>query len=139
MSIIIKIFSIFIGFTVGGVVSGAIFSFIAMIGVVPRLAQKTKTSHYIKYYEEVIIFGGIWGATTLLINYSFNIWGIMAMFLALSSGVFLGCLAVSLTEVLDVIPILARRTKSADGLKIFMISIALGKFVGTIIYYLIDM
>ena len=38
----------FIGFSSGMVVSGGIFAFIAAIGVVERLAQKTKTVKHIK-------------------------------------------------------------------------------------------
>lgn len=133
-----KFISILISFSLGIIVSGAIFSFIAMIGVVPRLAQKTKTTNYIKFYEEVIIFAGIWGATTFFIDYKFILPKVIIFFLSICNGIFLGCLAVSLTEVLDVIPILTRRGKVASGLKFFMLAISLGKGIGTLIYYFLD-
>ena len=55
-----------LGFGGGIVISGAVFAFIAIIGVVPRLAQKSHTEKYIKLYEEAIIWGGILGASCLL-------------------------------------------------------------------------
>ena len=134
-----KILTIFLTFSLGVIISGAIFSFIAMIGVIPRLAQKSKTTEYIRFYEEVIMFSGIWGATTLMFSYNFNLHPIIIGFLFLCSGIFIGSIAVSLTEVLDVIPIMARRTKTVIGLKFFMLAIALGKGVGTILYFLLDL
>ena len=50
-----------IGLSSGTVVAGGIFAFIAIIGVVPRLAQKTKTEKYIMIYEDAITLGGILG------------------------------------------------------------------------------
>ncbi|MFR5772662.1 MAG: stage V sporulation protein AB [Lachnospirales bacterium] len=41
-----------LGFGGGIVISGAVFAFIAIIGVVPRLVQKSHTEKYIKLYEE---------------------------------------------------------------------------------------
>lgn len=133
------ILTIFMAFCLGIIVSGAIFSFIAMIGIVPRMAQKTKTKKYIKFYEESIIFGGVWGATTIMIPYNLTVPPIFIMIWFLCSGIFIGSIAVSLTEVLDVIPIIARRTKAQLGIKFFMLSIALGKGLGTFFYFLLDL
>lgn len=134
-----KLISIFVSFSLGIIVSGAIFSFIAMIGVVPRLAQKTDTANCIKLYEEIIIVSGLWGATTLILDYNFSIFPFIIIILSMCSGIFLGCLAVSLTEVLDVIPILTRRGNIANGLKFFMLSLALGKGIGTILYFYLNL
>lgn len=129
--------SILIGFGAGVVISGAIFSFIAIIGVVPRLAQKTKTEEYIKFYEEVIMISGIWGALTLFIDFRINLPVVLVALLSLCLGIFIGCLAVSLTEILNVIPILTRRLKLDSVLKIFMLAIALGKIIGSLMYFLV--
>lgn len=129
--------SILIGFSIGVIIAGAVFSFIAIIGVVPRLAQKTKTQNYIKLYEEVIIIAGIWGALTIFIDFKINLPVILVAFLSLCLGVFIGCLAVSLTEVLNVVPILTRRISIDKGLKIFMLAIAIGKLIGSLMYFFI--
>ena len=135
----VYIASFFTSFSLGIVVSGAIFSFIAMIGIIPRLAQKTNTIGYAQYYENVIIVSGIWGASNLIIDYNLNVPNFIIWGITLSGGVFLGCLAVSLTEVLDVIPILARRANVIIGIKYFMLALAIGKFLGTLLYYYLNL
>ncbi|MDR1688993.1 MAG: stage V sporulation protein AB [Clostridiales bacterium] len=128
---------ILFGFSAGLVISGAVFAFIAIIGIVPRLAQKTRTENHVKLYEEAIIFGGITGALTLPFDFEIPAGKIFAAFFAFCVGIFYGTLAVSLAEVLDVIPILTRRVRIQDGLSIFIIAIAAGKLFGSVLYYVI--
>ena len=125
---------ILLGFSSGVVIAGAVFAFIAIIGVVPRLAQKTATQKHIKLYEEAIICGGIFGAATQMINFRLPIGTVPVAALALCTGVFFGCLAVSLAEVLDVIPVLSRRVRLQTGMAAFMLAIALGKLAGSVMY-----
>ena len=137
--ILLKPLTFFISFSLGIIVSGAIFSFIAMIGIIPRLAQKTRTTHYILYYENVIILSGILGVSTLIFNYNLRLPMLFVSLLSLSGGMFLGCLAVSLTEILDVIPILARRVNVIPYVRYFVVAIAIGKFIGTLLYYYLNL
>lgn len=138
MTILKYLILILLGIGGGTVISGAVFAFIAIIGVVPRLAQKTKTEKYIMVYENAIVTGGIFGAFTILFDYYLPIGTIPAMLYSLSIGIFYGCLAVSLAEVLNVIPILARRTMLTKGIKYFVLAIALGKALGAVLYYFVD-
>lgn len=131
--------SFFSAFSMGVIVSGGIFSFIAMIGIIPRLAQKTKTTKYIRHYENVIIGSGLWGASTIVFKYELNLPAPLIMVLALCGGIFLGSLAVSITEVLDVIPILARRANILSSLKYLVLALALGKLIGTFFYYFLKL
>ena len=128
---------IIIGLGSGAVVSGAVFAFIVKVGVVTRLAQKTNTSNRFILYEEMLISGGIFGAIVSMLNFSISIgWPLMAL-VGLLAGVFYGCLAVSLAETLNVIPIMARRINLKRGLSLIMICLALGKTVGSLMYFLI--
>ena len=128
---------IIIGICSGALISGAVFAFIAIIGIVPRLAQKTSTQNKIAVYEEFIIAGGIFGALTMLFNFSVNIgWPVIALS-GVCIGVFYGALAVSLAETLDVIPIMARRLNIKRGLAIFMVCLALGKLAGSLLYFFV--
>ena len=134
----IKVFlSVLLGFGSGAVISGAVFGFISVIGVVPRLAQKTNTKHFIVLYEEAIMFGGILGCVEGFFNFTLPLPRIAVIVLGFCVGIFYGCLAVSLAEVLHVIPILTRRTKLGKGMFFFILAIALGKLMGSIIYYVI--
>ena len=126
-----------LGFGSGAVISGAVFAFISVIGVVPRLAQKTHTQKFIRLYEEAIIFGGILGCVEGFFYFHLPLPRIAVAVLGFCTGIFYGCLAVSLAEVLHVIPILTRRTKLGKGMFFFILAIALGKLTGSLIYYVI--
>jgi len=134
----VKLFlSVILGFGSGAVISGAVFAFISVIGVVPRLAQKTNTKKFIPLYEEAIMFGGILGCVEGFFSFSLPLPRVAVAALGFCTGVFYGCLAVSLAEVLNVIPILTRRTKLGQGMFFFILAIALGKLTGSVIYYII--
>lgn len=137
MNILGIILCILFGFSGGLVIAGAVYAFIAIIGIVPRLAQKTHTQKYIKLYEEAIIVGGIIGTLTMVWDLYIPIGKILTVLFAVSVGIFYGCLAVSLAEVLDVFPILTRRIRIEEGLKYFILALALGKLLGSVIYYVI--
>jgi len=126
-----------IGVGTGLVVSGAVFAFITIVGVVPRLAQKTKTEQHIRIYESAIILGGIFGTLTGVVQFTLPIGVVGVVVLSLANGIFFGALAMSLAEVLNVIPILTRRGRLQHGMFFFVLAIALGKFIGALIYFLI--
>jgi len=130
-------FLVIVGFASGMVISGGIFAFIAGIGVVPRLAYKTKTVSNIRLYEDAIILGGIFGCLDMYLDYNMSFLKMLAPFIALATGVFVGCLAVSLAEVLDVMPIFMRRARLKEGLAIFVFSLALGKMIGSLMFFFI--
>lgn len=124
---------IIMGFSSGIVISGAVFAFIAIIGVVPRFAQKSNTVGKIMIYEEAIILGGIFGSLEYLFEFKIPMPNIMIIIYSFCIGMFYGVLAVSLAEVLDVIPILRRRTNIQKGLTLFVIVLAVGKLSGSIL------
>ena len=133
--------AIIYGLASGAVISAAVFAFISAIGVVPRLAQKTRSEAHIKLLESAIMLGGIFGATLNLFEFSVNLPalpGALALIAwGLAAGVFYGALAMSLAEVLDVIPILTRRIRIKYGLRAIVISIACGKLTGALLYFLV--
>ncbi len=137
MEIIRYLILILLGFGGGLVIAGAVFAFIAVIGVVPRLADKTGTTKYVKWYEEAIIAGGIAGCIAMNMQVYLPIGKIGVAAYGLLVGIFYGCLAVSLAEVLNVIPVLARRVRVRQGLKWFVTAIALGKLAGSLLYYFV--
>ncbi|MCL1788123.1 MAG: stage V sporulation protein AB [Defluviitaleaceae bacterium] len=128
---------VLIGLGSGVIVSGAVFAFITIVGIVPRLAQKTKTERHIRLYETAIMLGGIFGTLTGVFSFILPIGAVPVLLLSLANGVFFGTLAMSLAEVLNVIPILTRRGRLQHGMFYFVLSIALGKLVGALLYFLL--
>jgi stage V sporulation protein AB len=129
--------SVLIGFGSGMLISGAVFAFITIVGVVPRLAQKTNSTRYIKVYESAIAVGGIVGAAVGLFmpNLTWGFW--LLPLIGMAAGVFYGCMAMSLAEVLNVIPILTRRVRLQRGMFFLVLAIALGKMLGALLYFLV--
>jgi len=131
------VLSIVFGFSSGVVVSGAVFAFITVVGVVPRMAEKTATIGRVRLYEESIMFGGIAGTVVMFFEFHLPIGRVLAALLSFCGGMFFGALAMSLAEVLDVIPILTRRGKVERGMYYFILAIAIGKLIGSLMYYMI--
>lgn len=137
MTLFKQIIAVLIGFSSGVIVAGGIFAFIAVIGVVPRLAQRTKTIRFIPLYEDAIMVGGLFGTTTMFLDYYLPVGSVVAVLISLCIGVFFGCLAVSLAEVLNVIPIFARRSRLTIGIPAFILAMAVGKLIGALLYALV--
>lgn len=126
-----------LGFGSGVIISGGIFAFIAVIGVVPRMAQKTKTGKHIMLYEDCILAGGLFGALKMILPIRVPIGSISLSVFGLFAGIFIGCVAVSIAEVLDVVPILSRRAKLKSGLALLMVVLALGKLLGSLLFFFV--
>ena len=62
--------------------------------------------------------------------------GGLGLIYGLFAGMFIGLFVVSLAENIKVMPILVKRTGVAKGIGLIILSMALGKSVGHIIYYL---
>lgn len=132
------IFLAFFGLCAGGVIAAGIFAFLAMIGVFPRLIGKSGTQKHIILYETLIILGGTLGNVMDLYEVPIVVpmigKSLMVLF-GLSTGVFVGCLVMSLAETLKAIPVMNRRIHLAVGIQYVILSIALGKMTGALIYF----
>jgi len=137
MDFIRHLASIFVGLGSGFVVSGAVFAFITVLGVVPRFAQKTGTKQYVRVYESAIVAGGIFGTVAGVVEFSIPLGLWWLLLLGLGNGIFFGTLAMSLAEVLNVIPILTRRVRVQQGMFILILVIAAGKTIGSLLYFLV--
>ena len=139
MILLKKILLAFFGLCAGGVIAAGVYAFLAIIGVFVRLMGKTGTRKHIFLYETVIILGGVLG--NILDIYEFPIYMgpyIGTLFICvfgLSVGIFVGCLALAIAEMLNTIPIFARRIQFRHGLGFAVLSVALGKMVGSLIYF----
>ena len=132
------LFLIVFSIAAGLMVSAGVFAFIAAIGIVPRMAWRTGTRHFVRWYEDAIVLGGIFGTTTMFVDYRLPPANLLLGGVFLFNGLFVGVLAMALTEVLNVMPILMRRARLTKGLQWIILAFALGKVVGSLLYYLVD-
>ncbi len=124
------------GFAGGAATAAASFALIGSLGIIPRMAGKTSMASAWTALENAVIFGGISGTVAALFEQIPL--GPGKPFLAvygLASGIFTGCLAAAIAEVLNVFPVLFRRLKIKRGLTILVTAFALGKAVGAFYYF----
>lgn len=152
-----------LGAGAGFAVSGGVFTTMIAIGLVPRFAGKTHTAKHIFLYEEMAVCGTLIGGIITVFQpfVRFGEWflgsgtaknglfyesffsadpyavlgtvflGVYGFF----AGIFVGCLALAIAEMLDSIPIFARRSNFRRGMGVVILCMALGKAVGSILYF----
>ena len=124
-----------IGLSAGLIVAGGLFAFIASLGVVSDIADRTHTGSKILLYEDATTLGGIVG--NLVFIYQIDLPGgvLLQVILGLFVGIFVGCWALSLAETLNVFPIFIRRVKLVRCIPYIILGIAIGKGIGSLIYF----
>ncbi|MBQ1274864.1 MAG: stage V sporulation protein AB [Cellulosilyticum sp.] len=131
-----NIILIIIGLSSGYIVAGGVVAFISIIGIIPIMAYRTKTSHYMMWYENMIIIGSIIGSIFYCWEFRILVPPILMSVFAFAHGIFIGVLIIALAEVLDVLPIMNRRVKIRKGISFIVIALALGKLVGSLCYWI---
>jgi len=135
MWILKYMFLSFISTAFGFIVAGGYLALISLIGIVPRLSSISKTSKYIIRYENAIIYGVVIGSITFSYPVSLAAGPLLPAAAGLFSGIFIGCLAGALAEVVNVIPIFSRRVKLRKGIPYVIYALGIGKGVGVLIQY----
>lgn len=126
---------VFIGLMSGMAVSAGTFAFLLMVGVVPRMLRTTNLMDKVLTMETAISLGVVFGtvmslwarqpdsqlisgaAAGLALLREAGRWlgHFLLCIYGLSAGIFVGCIAVELAEILDTFPIMFRRMKIAEG------------------------
>lgn len=131
---------IFLGFTgiaAGVAVSAGTFAFLIVVGVLPRMIGKCNRAAETMHFENAIILGGTLGNIVSVFQKIPVPFGRLMLYLyGLSAGIFVGCMAVALAEILNTFPIMFRRFGLKEGLTWVMFAMALGKTVGSLYYFL---
>lgn len=147
-----NIFMGVIGLAAGFGVSGGVFTTLIVVGLIPRFAGKTHTAKHVFFYEEMVVCGTIFGCVVSVffpfLKVSDWVSGvalfkqiypyISTLFLCLYglfAGVFVGCLALAIAEMLDSIPIFTRRLSFRHGIGIVVLCMAIGKTLGSLLYF----
>ena len=144
------------GLSFGLLSSAGVFTVLASVGLIPRFAGKMHVANKVFLLEEAVIFGTLVGGffsvfgkygnigafllstqifgeyTAQVVKYGGNILLSGGGFFA---GMFVGCLAFAIAEMLDSIPIFARRIGFRHGLGVAILAAALGKLMGSLIYF----
>lgn len=125
------------GFSSGLIIAGAFIAFISKIGIFPRFAAQTHTIKHLKLYENFIFLGSTFGNLVSIYSIPVPLGKIGLIFLGFFAGVFVGSLVSALAEVANTIPVFARRSSIRKGLPYVLLSVALGKGIGSFVQYFI--
>ena len=133
---------VIIGISSGTLVAGGVAALLTSVGVVTRVAYHTGTSKKIVHYENCIIAGSIIGNAVVIYEPRMNlqsvtpvVWIPLITLMGICMGIFVGCLAMSLAEALDVSSISFRRLEISHYFWMVILAVAIGKFAGNILYF----
>ena len=133
---------ILIGLCSGAGIAAGTFAFLFVIRVIPRMVQKAKLEHKVIYIENVVFRGVLFGTILSLFSWKkkwlFTLLGRSILtIMGLSAGIFIGCFAVALAEILDTFPIFFRRLHIKEDFDVALIFImAAGKMLGSLLFFL---
>lgn len=139
----IQILLAVVGLSAGVAVAGGLFSFIVELGVIADFADRTHTGDRLLLYESSVALGGILG--NLVYVFQIGLPSILRGTLVgtvvlgafgILSGIFVGCWAMALAEILNVFPVFMRRARIVRYVSAFVISMALGKGAGAFLFFL---
>lgn len=123
-----------------GVAAGT-FAFFLVIRVIPRMVQKANLGHKIISIENTVIKGTLFGTVLSLFAWKkrwlYWIFGkTLLSIYGMCAGIFSGCIAVALAEILDIFPIFFRRIRMHEQLcEELLFVMAVGKLVGSLFYF----
>lgn len=146
-----------IGVSSGLIVSAGVFTVLISVGLIPRFAGKMHVARKIFILEEMVVFGTLFGGFFSIFgdwvmigefvkkhrifgeSATEGVWNLIGTLFLLMfgvfAGIFVGCLALAIAEMLNTIPIFARRIGFRHGLGIAILAVALGKLAGSLIYF----
>lgn len=124
-----------IGLSGGVAVAAGLFAFIVELGVVADFADRTHTGEHITFYEDCVALGGILGNLVYVFRISLPLGTPLLAVIGLFSGIFAGCWAMALAEILNVFPVFMRRIKIVRYVSVFVVSMALGKGLGALLFF----
>lgn len=152
-----QVFLGILGLSFGMFAAGGVFTVLISVGLIPRFAGKLHVSRKVFVFEEAVVMGTLLGCFLSVFEqygrlgklvtgsgifggmYTETVWHItgtaILVCFGLFAGMFVGCLALAIAEMLNSIPIFARRIGFRHGLGIAVLAIALGKAAGSLIYF----
>lgn len=128
-----------LGLASGIAIGGGVVALFIVLNIIPRLAQLTRSYDKAHWYEGVMVFGSVAGT----VGDFWNLTGYAPVWVTwlpgLFCGVFIGMLAAALTEVLNVLPILAKRMNMMPYIFGLYTAMIIGKVCGSLfdwfVYY----
>ncbi|MFD1270111.1 stage V sporulation protein AB [Paenibacillus motobuensis] len=127
----------FLGFAGGIAVGAGVIALFIVLDMIPRLAQITRTFDKVHWYEGAMVSGSFIGTIADFWNWKIAGPGLFSGVVGLFNGIFIGMLAAALTEVLNVLPIIAKRLHMQRYLFGLLLAMVFGKVAGSLFEWFI--
>ncbi|MNC28351.1 hypothetical protein D3C75_765520 [compost metagenome] len=127
----------FIGLAGGLAVGSGMVAFLLVLDIVPRLAQLTCSADRIHGYETAVVAGSVFWTLADFMDWRFAAGVLSPAVMGLLGGIFVGMLAAALTEVINVLPILAKRMGMSKHILSLLMAMILGKVAGSLFEWLV--
>ena len=125
----------FLGLSAGLGIAAGLFAFLVALGTISDFADRTHTGKKIRLYERMLAFGGSLGNIFYVYKIPIPLGTGLLLIFGLFAGVFVGGWAMALEETLNVFPIFMRRAKLVGCIPYIILSLAIGKGIGSLIYF----
>lgn len=123
----------------GGIVVGTSFvALLVIFDLIPRLAQLTNAYHLSYLFESALISGSLYFTFADFLNFQISLPSVITnSSIGLLDGMFVGMLAAALTEVMNVLPIIAKRLSLSRAMIALMMAMVIGKTFGSLFDWLV--
>lgn len=130
-----QLFLCILGLCSGVVIASGVAGLLIGLSIIPRYAGITRTGRYVLIYEDAAFLGIVLGNAAVLFRFHIPAGTLFLILFGSFSGLFLGSWILALAEVADMFPVFARRVRLSEGIPAIILSLALGKCLGSFIYY----
>jgi stage V sporulation protein AB len=128
-----------IGLAGGLAVGSGMVAFLIVLNVLPRLAQITRSYRNTRPFEAAVTWGAVVWTLADFFDWRIHFPPAGAAVFGLFAGCFVGMLAAALTEVINVLPILAKRLRMEKYIHRLLMAMIFGKVLGSLFDWLVYM
>ncbi|OUM96831.1 MAG: stage V sporulation protein AB [Thermobacillus sp. ZCTH02-B1] len=124
-----------LGLSGGLAVGSGLIALLVILDLIPRLAQLSRGYRQAAWFETAVLSGTVFWMLADFGDWRSPQTGAGHLLVALAglfSGLFVGMLAAALTEVINVLPIMARRLRLEADMPALIWALVLGKMAGSL-------
>lgn len=131
------VLQLFIGLSSGIIIGASYVALLVIFDLIPRLAQVAKAFNRSKQLELALVTGAFGFSIFDMLNVTLYLPSIVTQLVGgIFNGIFVGMLAAALAEVMNVLPIIAKRLKVVQSLSALMLAMVCGKVIASLIDWL---
>ncbi|TYP77823.1 stage V sporulation protein AB [Paenibacillus methanolicus] len=135
-----NLFVALLGLAGGLAVGSGLVALLIVLDLIPRLAQVASAYRKSFWFETAVLSGAMYWSVADMMDWKLRLPVpdiVLLVPVGVLSGIFVGMLAAALTEVMNVLPILARRLHLHDYMVSLVMAMVLGKIIGSLFDWLV--